>query len=60
VKNIMGAIVLILTLVLFFNTSYADMGPKDELKVYVENLPDELYCLNLFCLLDFLIFFWHV
>ena len=51
---------LILTLVLFFNTSYADMGPKDELKVYVENLPDELYCLNLFCLLDFLIFFWHV
>ncbi|TYQ12849.1 UNVERIFIED_CONTAM: hypothetical protein Cloal_3886 [Acetivibrio alkalicellulosi] len=46
-KNIMAVIMITLTVFLFFNTAYADMGPKDELKVYVENSPDELYYLDL-------------
>lgn len=46
-KLLLAALISCLLVIVLPATSYADMGPKDELTVYVENPPNEVYYLDL-------------
>lgn len=46
-KLLLAALISCLLVIVLPTTAYADMGPKDELTVYVENPPNEVYYLDL-------------
>ncbi|MCB8817056.1 hypothetical protein [Desulfosporosinus shakirovi] len=46
-KLLLAAFISCLLVIVFPTPSYADMGPKDEPTVYVENPPNQVYYLDL-------------